>query len=178
MKKKFWTSDKLVGIVAISISLITLIIFVKQTNIMERQSRLSVMPYLLIETSNNGYEKTFTIDIINYGVGPAIIEDIQILYENKKYSMDFHEFATTQFPEMDSINIINNSTISPGLAISSNGVRTMIKIGGTEEDYTKFLQLFEKILNADGFDYIIKYRSIYDDHWVIRDSNDFPEEVK
>lgn len=178
MKKKFWTSDKLVGIVAIFISLITLIIFVKQTNIMEKQSRLSVMPYLLIETSDNGLEKTFTIDIVNYGVGPAIIEEIQILYNKKTYTMDFHEFAISQFPEMDSINIINSSSIDPGLAISSEGVRTMIKVGGTEDDYTKFLQLFSKILADDGFDYMIKYRSIYNDHWIIRDSKNFPEEVK
>ena len=74
MKTKFWTSDKIVSFVAIIVSVFSLFIFVKQTNIIEEQNHLSVMPYLMLETANNGQDATFSIHIMNYGVGPAIIK--------------------------------------------------------------------------------------------------------
>ncbi len=40
-KRALLSSDKLVGLTAMLISLVTLIIFVRQTNIMDKQSRLS-----------------------------------------------------------------------------------------------------------------------------------------
>ncbi|MBT8310320.1 MAG: hypothetical protein HKO72_01275, partial [Flavobacteriaceae bacterium] len=73
MKKKFWNSERVVSFSAMFISLLTLFIFIKQTNIIERQSRLSALPYLMVETSNNSEDNTFEIEIVNHGVGPAII---------------------------------------------------------------------------------------------------------
>ena len=60
-KKKFWTSDRIVGFSAMFISLITLFIFIKQTNIIDRQSKLSAMPYLMMQMSNNGCKKDHCI---------------------------------------------------------------------------------------------------------------------
>ncbi|MBT8268432.1 MAG: hypothetical protein KJN59_04340, partial [Bacteroidia bacterium] len=60
--KKFLSTDKIVALTAMFIGVLTLIIFIRQTNIMDTQGRLSVMPYLLLETSNNGENRTFSID--------------------------------------------------------------------------------------------------------------------
>lgn len=178
MKKKFWTSDKLVGLVAVLISLTTLIIFVRQTNIMDKQSRLSAMPYLVIETSNNGIENTFGIDVINYGVGPAIIDEVKINYKGKVFTEDFRDFINAQFPQMDSINLISSASLDPGSAISSGGDRTIIKIGGNEKDYFAFLDLMSKMQGDSTFDYTIRYKSIYNDLWEIKDKSNFPLKIK
>ena len=178
MAKKFWTSDKLVGLSALLISLTTLIIFVRQTNIMDKQSRLSAMPYLVLETSNNSLDYTFQIDIINYGVGPAIIEGVDVQYQNKKFEEDFKEFLDRSFPAMDTLNLISSSTLDKGTAIPPNGeFRTIIKMGGTQEDYTAFLQLMDTLLKDPTFNYTVSYKSIYDDIWRITDKSDTPVEI-
>lgn len=166
MKKKFWTSDKLMAISALSISLITLFIFVKQTNIMEKQSHLSAMPYLMIEGSDQGFDKIFILDLVNHGVGPAIIVDRKITYKGKEYNLEFDEFLKEHMEGMDSVNIISNSTIHKGLAIPAGSTRTIIKIGGGAKSYYDFLKVLEKLSPPD-FDYKITYKSIYNDQWFI-----------
>ena len=69
-----WNSDKLLSLSAISISFITLIIFIYQTNIMSRQNYISIMPYLDLSTTNDVSDYHFELNLKNHGVGPAIIE--------------------------------------------------------------------------------------------------------
>jgi len=178
MKKKFWTSDKLFAVLAVLISLTTLVIFVKQTNIIDKQSRLSAMPYLTIETSNNSLDQHFRFDLINYGVGPAIIEEIEISCDGKTYPHDLQTFAEEHLPEMDSINVVSSSSVQKGLAIPAEGDRTMLVVGGNKEDYEAFLVLLEDLLENRGLDYRIRYRSIYNEVWEIRNSYDYPVKIE
>ncbi|WP_420601721.1 hypothetical protein [Flagellimonas sp.] len=177
MKKKFWTSDKLVGLVAILISLITLIIFVKQTNIMERQSRLSVMPYLMISKSEVGSENKYSFELINYGVGPAIVDSTLIFYKEKLYhNMEFVDFLNGELKVMDSIPVLNHASIRKGLAIPAGGERNFLTVGGNEEAYKAFLEVFQE-LDLNGFYFEIYYRSIYDDKWRITSETDLPHKL-
>ncbi len=177
MKKKFWTSDKVVSFVAITISLFTLFIFVKQTNIIEEQSRLSVMPYLLLETSNDSYAKTFKIEIVNHGVGPAIIESRIIYLNGEAYDMEFADFFKNQLIGTDSVEILNRTTLQNGFALPSGNARNLITVGGDDYSYKTFL----KIMNAaqkDSFNYEIKYKSIYGDRWLISGNTNAPEGIE
>jgi len=70
-----------------SISFLTLIIFIYQTNLMSKQNFLSILPYLQISTSDNKAENTFSLDIKNHGVGPAIIESVIIYYKGEKHDL-------------------------------------------------------------------------------------------
>jgi hypothetical protein len=173
MKKKFWTSDKVVSFVAIMISLFTLYIFVRQTNIIEEQSRRSVMPYLMMESSNNSENMTYSIEIVNYGVGPAIVESRVIYYKNKVYDMEFHDFLQKHIPEMDSVNLINYTTLQIGVAIPSSAERNILVAGGDQSSYSKFLGIMKK-LRDEGFNYEIKYKSIYEERWAISAEEDIP----
>ena len=176
MKKKFWTSDKLVGLVAILISLITLIIFVKQTNIMEKQSRLSVMPYLMISKSDVGSENKHSFELINYGVGPAIIDSTLIFYQDKIHHKEFVDFLVTEMKDMDSISILNYANIGKGLAIPAGGERNILTVGGNKKSYNAFFAVWEE-LNSNGFYFEIYYRSIYDDKWRITSETDLPQKL-
>lgn len=176
--KKFLTSDKIVSFSAIFISLLTLIIFIRQTNIIEKQSRLSAMPYLMLETSNNAEDNQFFIDVVNHGVGPAIITKRTIIYKNKTYNMEFYDFLRTHIPEMDSVEVFSASTIQEGLSIPAGKIREVLKVGGGEKSYLRFMKIMENLQSEDnGFDYEIEYRSIYNDYWKIDGTSDVPEEL-
>jgi hypothetical protein len=177
MKKKFWTSDKVVSIVAIGISLFTLFIFVKQTNIIEQQSKLSVLPYLMFDSANNGENLTFSVDLVNYGVGPAVIESKRIHYKGKTFDLDLYEFLRDQIPEMDSIHLINYTTLDVGVAVPANSERNLIILGGDSASYRRFLRILDTVM-MDGFDYEIKYKSIYNEHWMISTKNNMPKQIE
>ncbi|MEM7084895.1 MAG: hypothetical protein AAF489_01855 [Bacteroidota bacterium] len=175
-KKKFWTSDKLVSLAAMFVSLITLFIFIKQTNIIDTQNHLSVMPYLMVESSNNSEAYTYRIDLENYGVGPAIIEERVIYYEGKEYRMEFEPFLRATIPEMDSVVVINQSTIQTGLALPAGGRRNIITVGGGKKSYETFLRIITKMQTKD-LNYKIEYKSIYNDRWEINSESDVPQEL-
>lgn len=177
-KRKFWTSDKLVAFVALIISLLSLFIFVRQTNIIEEQSHLSVMPYLMMETSNQGFDKIFQIDIVNHGVGPAIIESKKYVINGKTYEdIEFLDFLAEYSPNADSLKVINQSTVHTGLAIPSGGTRNVMRVGGDAKSYGDFLAIFGQ-LQADSLYYEIRYRSIYGDLWVMSSTNQVPEKIE
>lgn len=172
MKKKFWTSDKLVGFTAMFISLLTLYIFIKQTNIMEEQSHLSVMPYLRLDTSDRMSDKIFSIDLVNYGVGPALIEKSTIYYKGETHQMQLVDFLKENFRVMDSIVPVNIDTMEPGTAIRAGDKINLITVSG-QRSYTDFLLLLNQILE-ENINWEIKYKSIYDDRWKITTPSNIP----
>ena len=177
MKKSFWTTDKIVSLAAIGISLFTLFIFVKQTNIIERQSRLSVMPYLMIETSDNGFDRVFIVDVVNHGVGPAIIDYKRIYLNGEAYDLEFVDFLQQKTP-MDSVNVMSSSTLQDGLAIPAGGTRNVVKVGGNDHSYFTFLETMSNLQEEDSFMYEIYYSSIYGDRWKITSKSERPEKVE
>ena len=176
MKKKFWTSDKLVALVAIIISLLTLIIFVRQTNIIEKQSRLSAMPYLMISTSEVGAENKYSFKLINYGVGPAILDSTVIYYKGKTFDQEFVDFLKSEIKAMDSVPVLNHATLGRGHAIPAGGERNILTVGGNEKAFTTFFKVLEEVYSND-FNFEIYYRSIYDDKWRIASYTDLPEKL-
>lgn len=175
-KNKFWTPDRIVTILAISISLFTLIVFARQTSIIEKQSRLSVMPYLNMETGYNPDEDFITLTLNNYGVGPAVIEEMKIFYAGKTYEMDFADFLQTDTLQKDSIAVLASASIDRGLAIPAGTERLAVKFGGSGDRYIKTEKFLRK-LERNEFDYEIIYSSIYKDRWRIRRIDDIPEEL-
>lgn len=173
MKRKFWTSDKVVSFVAIVVSVFSLFIFVRQTNIIEEQSKRSVMPYLLMDSANNSEKGTYSISIVNYGVGPAIVESRQIRYKDKVYDMEFFDFLKEQIPEMDSVHFINTTTLQVGVAIPSSSERNILMVGGDAHSYTTFLKVLQGLLE-DEFYYEITYKSIYGERWSISSNEQIP----
>ncbi|MEL6810519.1 MAG: hypothetical protein AAFP76_04220 [Bacteroidota bacterium] len=174
MRKKFWTSDKIVSFVAMGVSLFTLFIFIKQTNLIEDQSKRSVMPYLLMETSEDNQNKQYRIEIVNHGVGPAIIESRKILYKGEVYDMEFAEFIESKVPGGDSLHIFNRSTLQKGFALPAGAARTMIQVGG--DSYARFKTIMGAIME-EGFNYEITYKSLYDQQWVITGQSEAPNAI-
>ena len=176
-KKPFLSSDKLFGLTAMLISLVTLVIFVRQTNIMDKQSRLSAMPYLMIEQSTNGGAHRIQFTLVNQGVGPAIIESRKIIYNGKEYDQDFYQFMTRSIPQLEGIEPYNWSNVYRGQAIPANGKVVMLAIGNDEELFTRFGKVLGKLKQEGSFYYELTYTSIYGDRWKISSDNEIPEQL-
>ena len=167
------SSDKIFGLTAMLISLVTLIIFVRQTNIMDKQSRLSALPYLMVEQSTNSSQHKVEFSLVNHGVGPAIIESRKIIFKGQEYNKDLYQFVTQNIPELDSIEPMNWSNIYKGQAIPTNGRVVMVAIGGNPERFELFQNTLQSFKSEDFYLEII-YTSIYGDRWKISTDSETP----
>jgi hypothetical protein len=173
-----WNSEKILGISAMSISFITLIIFIYQTNLMSKQNYLSILPYLQVSTSDNKAENTYAVNLLNHGVGPAIIEKVSMRYKGniyhlKDYNDDFFSFLKALQPALDSVEVISSATLNRGIAIPSNATYRLIEVKNSGKDYELLTgSLFE--LEQAGLEYEIVYKSIQNEHWKITAASDGP----
>ena len=86
-----WNSERILSLSAMSISIMTLVIFIYQTNLMSKQNDLSILPYLQVSTSNNSEGNSYLLSVQNHGVGPAIIESVKLQYRQLMVSF-FHRY--------------------------------------------------------------------------------------
>ena len=136
MKQKFKLpkTDRLLGISAMIISLLTLIIFTYQTHIIDKKNKLSVKPSLHIDAHQEDIirltDTTITIKytVTNKGLGPAIIHSSTLNYQNEDYPLDFDEFIMKKFPLINEYS----STLNSSPIIKS----TIISAGETKDIFT------------------------------------------
>lgn len=180
-KKIKWNSDRILGISAMSISFLTLIIFIYQTNLMSKQNYLSILPYLGISTSNNPTNGNYAISLDNFGVGPAIIESVFVTYLGETEDLTDYDnhlltYLQNKIPALDSLKIVSYSTLDKGLAIPAGTNYNIISIHGSAPDYQLLTTNLEAI-SEKGFTYEIRYKSIQDEHWVINDTAQGPKKL-
>ncbi len=175
--KKKWNSERLLSLTAMSMSFFTLVIFIYQTNLMSKQNYLSILPYLAISTSHNASEQTFELSLDNYGVGPAIIESVKMVFKDKRYDLvdynnDLFTFLAEMAPAMDSIKNYSFSSLDKGTAIPVNYKYNILKVK-SPKDYQIITSSLDSLLK-EGLYYEIIYRSIQDERWLIHNNSDGP----
>ena len=180
MKKK--TTDRILGISAILISLLTLIIFIYQTNIIHRQSRLSVMPRLSFH-SNIKYTDslvTFTFSVQNKGIGPAYVERSALLFEDQEYDIQIQTFLEDQYPSLFSLGHFNTfTTIDRGETLTPNEIITLYTYVFKRENEEKIAEVLDLEENVEfPISVIIDYCSIYEECWRIEsEKSGHPEKL-
>ncbi len=177
-KKIKWNTERILGISAMGISFITLVIFIYQTNLMSKQNYLSILPYLSLSTSDNAQDNTFSLTLDNYGVGPAIIESVNLKYQGEnedliKYDDDIFAYFRAKSSILDSIKNVSYSTLDVGLAIPAGTKYNLISINKSAKDYELFKKNLEDFLEK-GFYFEIFYKSIQDEHWKISNTSQGP----
>jgi len=180
-KKLKWNSDKILSLSAMSISFLTLIIFIYQTNLMSKQNYLSILPYLAISTSNNSANNTYSLSLENHGVGPAIIEQVTLHYQEKQYKLEdynneFYAFMASKNPALDSISHVSFSTIDKGMAIPVGEAYNIVTVNDSKDEYEIFKASLQKLL-SEGLRFEIVYRSIQNERWVISNETQGPEKL-
>lgn len=176
-----FNSDKILSLSAMAISFITLIIFIYQTNLMSRQNYTSIMPYLEIATSTSHENYSFELNLKNHGVGPAIIESVQMKYDGKNYDLvDFgnhlFKFISSISPDFDRIKSYSSSSLDKGMAIPANVSYNVIAIKDSV-DFQIITSGLEDLLD-NGLEYTIIYKSILDERWRIHNDLDGPEKLR
>lgn len=171
--KSSWNSEIITSVCAIFISLLTLFVFIYQTNIIRKEQRLSVLPYLTM--GNQGFgSPTFKIVIKNDGIGPAFVKDIKIKYEGKTYESDLPQFLYEHIPGMDTIGNILHSNINPGYLIPAGRVIPILEVNNSSSSS----QQLARILEEHDITMELFYESIYEEQWLLSSENGFPEKIQ
>lgn len=175
-KKSIMSTDRIVGVSAIVISLATLTVLIFQTNLMHEQRRQSVFPYLMI--GNYGTNTPdFKIVLENKGVGPALIESVKVNYQDSTYLMDLPNFLYQNIKEMDSISNIYHSNIFEGYLIKPGEQIPILQIDNSLQDATKLLNVFRDLQQNGNLGFEIVFKSIYDEKWVLTDRDATPRTI-
>ena len=178
--------EKAATTLVIIASLGSLYIVSYQTSLMSKQFELqrqeqytSVFPYLAMGNTSN--KDMYGFIISNNGIGPALVDEINIHYNDSVYkNYDLRAFFTRVIIKEDSIfskrTDIGHSTVSPGKLIPQNKTIHMIQITGWEpKEVMALRKWFNKKIVTE-----IKYSSIYGEQWSIKypSKNSIPKKIK
>lgn len=161
-KQPFWTSEKILGLSAMLISLCTLFVFIYQTNLIRKQQYMSVYPHLDISNRGTG-TKNYQLILRNEGIGPALVKSVKITGPNGKIYDDIVDYLDEVFATNDSVNYLY-SNITPGRLIPANEIIPIIEEANKNADAG--LQI-AKALGVKGLKAEILYESIYGEQWLL-----------
>ncbi len=175
-------TDRILGISAMVISILTLVIFIYQTDIMRVQSKLSVKPRLDFTSNISGNDSTiFYQEVIeNKGLGPAIIDSIYFVRNEKNYALDIEKLLQEELPKVLEYGYLpQHATLSKGATLSPNEERPIY----TYHFPTKLrdsLFTYLGIVNEDENPFPIKviYTSIYEDEYWKMDNDGLDQPIK
>ena len=148
-------TDRILSVSAIMIGLMTLVVYFIQTRLIIDQQHAGVWPCIELSGTNDmrgtKNKELFNINVINKGIGPAIIKKVEIKFRKKIYN-DFGDVFTIA---TGSRNYINSSL--EGRTMASNETINPIQIPLSMEGH-KFAPLF---YNHDSTQIKIYYQSVY-----------------
>lgn len=171
-KSKFFRDPQNIIAVGVTvISLCALIVSVIQTNVLKEErelireySRASVWPHLDFgieksQNKNDGNINSFAFNLTNSGVGPAIITDVRVGYNDTIAKNWWHLFEIMEIP--DSIDRYIGNTRFNG---------QVIKIGETVntlnlDNNIPLANAFAERIKENGLSIEIYYESIYGEKW-------------
>ncbi len=183
MASKKFNTDRILGISAMVISILTLAIFIYQTDIMRVQSKLSVKPRLDFTTNTGGNDSIYSYQevIENKGLGPAIIDSIYIRYKNKRYPLDIESLLESELPKVLKFGTLaQHATLGRGTTLSPNEERPIFTyLIPPEKLDSLYAYLGMQSEDDNPFPIEVIYTSIYeDDYWKMdNDKMDQPAKV-
>lgn len=171
--KKFWNSEKLIGLSALFVSLLTLAVFAYQTTLIRKQQYMSVYPHLNL-TNYNSWSLNYKYVLKNEGVGPAFIKAIRITESDGTAYDELLDYVEAKIVEQDSI-WFHYSDIYEGKLVSAD--EEIILFGLSDLNYTNAQGLsantidgankLRTVLNTDSVKIEVEYESIYGERWSV-----------
>ena len=170
--KKFWTSEKILSISAILISLGMFISIVYQNRLIQKHQSASVLPYLEIWNSQN--IGRFQLVVLNNGLGPAFIKDIRIIHKGEVYEGDPYRFFVEEIIKKDTIKNVQYSNVLPGRLIPAGERIEMIAALQSEESAKSLASWFadDSVVLVE-----IEYESVYGDRWITSGHANIPKRI-
>lgn len=183
MKRKI-SFEKATTMLVIIASLGSLFIIYRQTNLMSKQFDLqrleqhkSVLPYLTMYNTSSATNYSYTV--ANKGIGPALIDEINIKYKDSVYkNHDLRKFFNTVIVKEDSLfsdyTDIGHSSFSKGMLHPANSITNMVM--HHKKDMKKIRSLRDWFNNKIRIEII--YSSIYGEQWKLVSSSNTPIKLK
>lgn len=138
---------------------------VYQAFLSRRHNRLSVTPHLAIfpNTHSAVSQGVVSVELLNNGLGPAIIKNYQVYFDNRLIADCDHKKLTGFFENLDLIKGQKNvdhhlTTLGQNYAMAAGDKKQIVAIKfpkATKEDIEKYETLL------DRFDLVVKYKSMY-----------------
>ncbi|AUD02109.1 hypothetical protein [Spirosoma pollinicola] len=159
IRRKPISTDTIIAIAATFTSICALIVTLYQTKLTREQQLNSVWPYLIANeiVDENGLS---SITIANSGIGPAIIDSVQVFYKGRLYRSPtavVQALSEEQQRGRDGMSWYQTA-LEKGFVISQGQSLNWITVNGQTDN-----ALFRKAL--PNIRAIIFYHSIYDEHW-------------
>lgn len=175
-------TDRILGVSAMLISILTLAIFVYQTNIMRVQSKLSVKPRLDFTNNQGGNDTLIAYQEVleNKGLGPAIIDSIYIKFEGRQYALDAEKFFLGKFPKLLEYGYLSqHATLGEGVTLTPNEERSLFKyIIPVSKVDSAFAYLGITNIDDVPFEFEVIYTSIYEDEkWLVSNNESVPVKI-
>ena len=146
-------TDRILSVSAIMIGLMTLVVYFIQTRLIIDQQHAGVWPCIELSGTNDSKGTTnkefFRVNVVNKGIGPALIKRVEIKYKGKIY----HELTDVFYVAIKSGQSIHNGF--EGRTMASNETIHPIEIPFSVEGH-KFAQIF-----YDSTQIKIYYQSVY-----------------
>ncbi len=168
----------LIASIAVLISLFSLIISLRETQILKEQQAImksekdaSVWPYMensytISNSGNSSYSIVFTA--VNKGIGPAIIDSVSYHFKSYEFNnWNFHKNLQELFPN---VLITNGGNAELGNRVFSSGEKFIVFRISIENKYDKYSDselnvLVNDIASNIHFNYC--YCSVYDSCWKV-----------
>lgn len=171
--KRTWNYELISALAAVFIGACALITSVIQTQVMLKQQSVSVLPIVQwsISINSNSVDSTgtFELHLVNKGVGPALIEQVSILYQGKRMLEDslaklaFNELLGYQKGRLVSYT---RSDIEGAVLMAGEDV-TIFKTGLPEDGF-RLAEQFGNAYEAKKLDIIICFKDVYGKMWQVR----------
>ena len=154
------TPENIISFVSLLVALCALVFTWYQVRISREHNRLSVKPHITTFSHSQtiGTDAYLTIELMNNGLGPAIIKSFQVLFDGKIVSLNDQKKTTqhikNQFQQQKGYHI---EQLGPGYAMPANEKRIMLQLkfpgaGGLQDTYEALL---------DRHELIIEYETVY-----------------
>ncbi|MEL7119942.1 MAG: hypothetical protein AAFO07_10885 [Bacteroidota bacterium] len=171
MANKFWNSEKILSLSAMFISLITLIVFIYQTDLIRVEQHKSVYPYLSISNGGSG-STTYRYILENKGIGPAVLTSIKVTdADDKVYDDIIHYLAEKLVTINDTTIGFYHTNLAVGRMIAEKESVEIVKMNDPRVEAANTMR---GILNDMGAVIEIEYESIYGDKWLLTSEQSIP----
>ena len=127
-----------------------------------KHNKLSVTPYLTIDTNTSNVNNTFIIEIVNKGAGPAIVKELKCYFDQLEKDLDSIKLTLdTTFPEQ--MFECSFGQVEKGYVMSVNDRCLIMKIKFLEPVLPEKIKI-DELLNRVKV--VIKYESIYKEKYI------------
>jgi len=183
-------ADKWLAVSAMIVSIGTLVALAYQSMLMRDSERASKLPYLYFSLLSND-QQGVEILLANSGIGPAIVDDVQIHYQGKDFAADPYDFYMG-LSEDNRKNGAGVDKVQKGRLIPAGTTVQMLQFPGANAQLAMLplmLRLFDfadvplawysRLPPADVKHGVIevKYSSVYGERWRARSDRAVPDHL-